>query len=138
MNYHLERVASESDEYGFVRNQLIAYNLKNVDASYDFINFIVKNENQEIIGGLLSRRFGEGIFIEMLWVDEGSRKLGLGSRLLQEIEQAGRQQDVKLIYLDTFSFQAPDFYKRHGFEVFGTLEDFPVQGCTKYFLKKTL
>ncbi|MFB6366109.1 GNAT family N-acetyltransferase [Paenibacillus elgii] len=138
MNYHLERVASGSDEHGFVRNQLLAYNLKNVDASFETINFVVKNENQEIIGGLFSRRFGEGIFVEMLWVDEGSRKSGLGSRLLEEIEQAGRQQDVKLIYLDTFSFQAPDFYKKHCFEVFGTLEDFPVQGCTKYFLKKTL
>ncbi|MEC0208132.1 GNAT family N-acetyltransferase [Paenibacillus ehimensis] len=138
MNYHLERVDSGSDEYGFVRNQLLAYNLKNVDASFEFINFVVKNGSQETIGGLFSRRFGEGIFIEMLWVDEGSRKLGLGSRLLQEIEQAGRRQDVKFIYLDTFSFQAPDFYSKHGFEVFGTLEDFPVQGCKKYFLKKTL
>ncbi|MDO3676548.1 GNAT family N-acetyltransferase [Paenibacillus ehimensis] len=138
MNYHLERVYSGSDEYGFVRNQLLAYNLKNVDASFEFINFVVKNGSQETIGGLFSRRFGEGIFIEMLWVDEGSRKLGLGSRLLQEIEQAGRRQDVKFIYLDTFSFQAPDFYSKHGFEVFGTLEDFPVQGCKKYFLKKTL
>ncbi|WP_025850892.1 GNAT family N-acetyltransferase [Paenibacillus ehimensis] len=138
MNYHLERVDSGSDEYRFVRNQLLAYNLKNVDASFEFINFVVKNGSQEIIGGLFSRRFGEGIFIEMLWIDEGSRKLGLGSRLLQEIEQAGRRQDVKFIYLDTFSFQAPDFYSKHGFEVFGTLEDFPVQGCKKYFLKKTL
>ncbi len=138
MNYRLEKVAGGSDEYGFVRNQLLAYNLKNVDASFEFINFIAKNENREIMGGLFSRRFGEGIFVEMLWVDENSRKSGLGSRLLQEIEQAGRQQDVKLIYLDTFSFQAPDFYKKHGYEVFGTLDDFPVPGCTKYFLKKTL
>jgi hypothetical protein len=40
-------------------------------------------------------------------------------------------------YLDTFSFQAPDFYKKLGYEVFGELQDFP-HGHQRYFMKKRL
>jgi hypothetical protein len=39
--------------------------------------------------------------------------------------------------LDTFSFQAPDFYKQHGYQVFGELQDFP-SGHQRYYLKKQL
>jgi len=41
------------------------------------------------------------------------------------------------IYLDTFSFQAPAFYQRHGYQVFGTLPDF-TPGHQRYFFTKQL
>ena len=52
-------------------------------------------------------------------------------------EDEARQRGAKNAYLDTFSFQVPDFYKQHGYEVFGELPDFP-PGHQRYFMKKQL
>ncbi len=52
-------------------------------------------------------------------------------------ELEARQRGARCAYLDTFSFQAPDFYKKQGYEVFGELRDFP-EGHRRYFLRKQL
>ena len=72
-----------------------------------------------------------------LWIREDLRGCGYGHRLLTLLEDAARQHGAKNAYLDTFSFQAPDFYQKHGYQVFGTLKDFPV-GHKRYYLRKQL
>lgn len=77
-------------------------------------------------------------FLENLWVDNSLRRKGVGSRLMQELEKDLKARDTKMIYVDTFSFQALDFYLRFGYETFGTL-DFPGDGSLKrHFLRKYL
>ena len=41
------------------------------------------------------------------------------------------------MHLDTMSWQAPEFYKKHGYEVIGILPDIP-SGNQKYLLMKSL
>ena len=77
------------------------------------------------------------IYLDILWVDERYRKSGLGSQLLKNLEEIAREEECTLIHLDTFDFQAKDFYIRHGYELFGTLEDCP-EGHCRYYLKKKL
>jgi GNAT superfamily N-acetyltransferase len=72
-----------------------------------------------------------------MWVREDLRGQGFGRQLLEKAETEARQRGAKRAYLDTFSFQAPAFYKKLGYEEFGRLEDFPA-GHTRYFLVKTL
>ena len=62
---------------------------------------------------------------------------GYGRRLLQTLEQEARAQQCHLAILDTYSFQAPDFYQRLGYEVFGVIDGYP-RGYQKVFLKKRL
>ncbi|MMZ59580.1 Acetyltransferase (GNAT) family protein [compost metagenome] len=73
----------------------------------------------------------------MLWISETLRGQGYGSRLLEDIESIVRAKGCKLIHLDTWNFQAPEFYKKHGFEIFGELEGFP-EGFKRYFLRKQI
>lgn len=47
----------------------------------------------------------------LLWVDESVRHDGYGSQLLHEIEGIAKEKGCRLILLDSFSFQAPEFYK---------------------------
>jgi GNAT superfamily N-acetyltransferase len=78
----------------------------------------------------------EWLFVHLLWVAEPYRKRGEGSRLLAEAEAAAQEAGCVGAYLDTFSFQAPDFYRRHGYREFGRLDDFPRGRARLWFAKR--
>jgi len=91
----------------------------------------------ETIGGLWGRSAYGWVFVQLMFVPEALRRRGLGSRLLQMAEKIGEQRGCGGIWLDTFSFQARGFYERHGYTVFGTLDDHP-PGGKHFFLSKSL
>ena len=76
-------------------------------------------------------------YIDTLCVDEAYRGKGLGAKLLAEVESAAKEKGCYLIHLDTFDFQAKEFYEKQGYEVFGVLEDCPKRHC-RYYLKKVI
>ena len=89
------------------------------------------------MGGVIAEVVWDWLFINVMWVREDLRGQGHGSRLLGRAEEEACQLGSKHAHLDTFSFQAPDFYRRHGYRVFGELPDFPA-GQTRYFFTKEL
>lgn len=99
--------------------------------------FVLYAPNQDIAGGLLGATYWNWCSINLLWINEELRGRGYGHRLLTLAEDEARQCGATRAYLDTFSFQAPEFYRRHGYEVFGELKDFPA-GHQRYFLTKQL
>jgi ribosomal protein S18 acetylase RimI-like enzyme len=94
-------------------------------------------DNGRIVGGLVGATFHGWFYIEALWIDDAWRNRGLGRSLLQTAEAEARQRGVRNAYVDTFSFQAPGFYKKLGYEEFGKLDDFP-KGHTRYWMTKAL
>ena len=86
---------------------------------------------------MLGEIYWNWLYIDLLWVKDDLRGRGFGRRLMMIAENEARQQGAKNAYLDTFSFQAPDFYKKLGYEVFGELPDYPV-GHQRFFLTKQL
>lgn len=122
-----------------IRNGLYGFNQKKVsEATYQPLNFLAHDQQEVPIGGIIGHRFGEGVFVEILWVEESHRGQGIGQSLLQRLEQEARAEGGKTIHLDTQDFQAPQFYLRNGYEVFGTLENVPLPGNTRYYMKKEL
>ncbi len=101
-------------------------------------NYIIKNKTGDIVAGIRGCFYlEECLFISMLFIDKDKRKQGLGSILLQTIEEQARSMKISLIHLNTFDFQAKDFYLKHGYEVFGVLDDCP-KGHKRYYMKKVL
>lgn len=126
------------EEAVHVRNQLIAFNAKQVpNGRYEAVNLCVKNDEGIIIAGLNSAVSWNWMEIDILWVDENHRRDGLGSRLLTEAERIAREHNCSFIKLNTFSFQAPDFYRKYGYEVIAVIEDAPI-GSQHFFFKKQL
>jgi GNAT superfamily N-acetyltransferase len=93
--------------------------------------------NEEMVGGVIAEVYWDWLFINVLWVKDVLRGQGYGKSLLMRVEEEARQRGAKNSYLDTFSFQAPGFYKRNGYQVFGELLNFP-PGHQRYFFTKSL
>ena len=125
-----------SDEARRIAEGLTAFNDSKVSPSGQK-NFVisVKNVRGEIVGGIVAHTIRGWLYIHQLWVADSYRSTGLGSQLMIRAEAEAISRGCIGGYLNTYSFQALEFYKRHGFEIFGELEDFPA-GHKNLFLKK--
>ncbi|MEO8186999.1 MAG: hypothetical protein ABI580_06495 [Burkholderiaceae bacterium] len=56
---------------------------------------------------------------------------------MRKVEAAAIEPGCRLLYLDTFSFHAPEFYYRLGFEIACRFDGFP-DGESKFILRKSL
>jgi ribosomal protein S18 acetylase RimI-like enzyme len=106
------------------------------DPAFGRIGVFVRDAAGRVVAGLDSSFYAGWLFVNDLWVHAELRRRGLGRRLLQEAERRAVERGCHSVWLDTFSFQAPGFYQRLGFEVFGTL-DYPPDH-RRFFLKKRL
>lgn len=103
-----------------------------------YFNFVAKTEQDNIIGGIVAHLYNWNIlFVDVLWINESHQRKGLGRMLLETVIDDALKMGCTLVHLDTFDFQAKDFYLKQGFEVFGVLEDCP-PGHKRYYLKKKL
>lgn len=91
-----------------------------------------------LVGGLSGWTWGTTAGIELLWVRADSRGTGLGSRLLAAAEAEARRRGCTQVVLTSFTFQAPDFYKRLGFEEYARDEGIPTAGHADVRLRKRL
>ena len=107
------------------------------DNQFQRLCFALHEPDEVIVGGVLGETYWGWLYIDLLWVKDELRGRGFGHRLLTLAEEKARQRGAKNAYLDTFSFQASDFYKQHGYQVFGELPNFP-PGHQRYFLTKQL
>jgi ribosomal protein S18 acetylase RimI-like enzyme len=122
----------------FVRDRLDMYNVAVTGVSaYYPVNFFVKSTRGETMGGLLGGIWGGWLHITFLWVDDQLRGQDWGTRLMDQAEAYARERRCHSVTLDTHSFQARPFYEARGYEVFGTLDDYP-EGHKKFFLRKKL
>lgn len=98
---------------------------------------IARDDQGAVIGAVLGEAGRGWLHVSVVWVHESARNQGLGTQLLQALESEARAHGCHCAYLDTFSYQARPFYERHGYEVFGTLQDYP-PGHQRHYMRKRL
>jgi len=101
------------------------------------LGVFLRDESGTIIGGVWGQVNWNWVHIGLVWVAETLRGTGYGRQLIAAMEHAAKERGCTAAHLDTFSFQARPFYESLGYEVFGTLDDYP-QGHQRFFMKKTL
>jgi GNAT superfamily N-acetyltransferase len=117
---------------------LRAYNVAQAgDGKAEPLALLVRDDQGEILGGLYGRFFYRWLFIELLSVPEQARGDGMGSQLMRMAEDLAREKECVGIWLDTFSFQAPAFYKKMGYSELGQIVDYP-PGHRRHFFQKRL
>jgi ribosomal protein S18 acetylase RimI-like enzyme len=130
--------SEKSEEEAFILKSLKEFNQSKVgDSRNKALTLAMKNQRGEIIAGLTGRTSLGWLFVENLWVHEEIRGKNIGTELLSSAENEARKRGCRFAHLDTFGFQALDFYKKQGYEIFGELQDYP-EGYSRYFLKKFL
>ena len=121
-----------------VYDELIRFNTEHVGADcHAPLNIVEYDEDGNLIAGILGGTYWGWMYVDILWVCEDHRRSGIGSKLLVEAEKEARSRGCHHVHLDTMSWQAPEFYKKHGYTVVGILPDIP-KGNQKYLLMKEL
>ena len=129
---------TDSPEWSVIGGGINAFNEEQAgpDGGKSFC-FALKTPGGEVVGGVIASTHWNWLYVSLMWMQPGYRRSGYGAQLLSLAEEEGRTRGAKFAYLDTFSFQAPGFYEKFGYEIFGELADFP-PGHTRWFMKKEL
>jgi GNAT superfamily N-acetyltransferase len=102
------------------------------------LDILVRDDkSSEIIGGLLGRSSLGLFFLDLFYLPKELRRSGLGSRIMGLAEDEARRRGCTAAFVYTVTFQAPEFYERHGYRRFGEIAC-PPDGATRIFLSKAL
>ena len=134
----IKRFDEVDDRLGeFINKEFSAYGEQNgVVLNYDEFCFAAE-EDGKILGVITGRAYYNEVHIGDLIVASSLRKGGIGSKLVRAVEDNYRGKGYDKITLTTFGFQAPEFYKKLGYEVEFVREDKDPK-LSKYFLAKQL
>lgn len=120
-------------------DELDAYNFAAVGTSnLQELTVKVQDPHGELVAGLSGWTWGTCAGIGMVWVRQDSRKSGWGGRMLAAAEDVARDRGCRQLLVSSFTFQAPDFYRRHGYTEFARSEGLPVEGSADVHFAKVL
>ncbi|WP_273794974.1 GNAT family N-acetyltransferase [Brucella intermedia] len=137
----METLYETEDNDGEIRKILLQLLIENntnkvgtaaIDRS---IIYLKDADEGKVSGGIWAEALFDWMYIEIVYVPENKRGQGIGSQLVARVEQIAKSKGCVGVWLETFQFQAPEFYMKKGYEIFATLKDYP-KGYTRFFLKK--
>ena len=137
MEYHIKIIdPTNEEERKFLFDRLMEFNLPFLGKNQErkVILGVDDEENQRVAGLAATISYGT-MYIERLWVAQGVRGMGIGSKLMGQAERIARHSGCGMIHLFTYDFQAPGFYERLGYEQWGALEGFPNGHCQLHYRK---
>ena len=136
------RLSSEVDarpeDIATIENAVDEFNMRYTgDRNYRPVRIFLRNEANELFGGITADLWGGWMHINYLWTDEALRGEGYGKQLVEAAEHEARAHGCHHAFLETYSFQARPFYERLGYEVISTLDGYPA-GEQQFVLIKRL
>lgn len=140
INFTIDTALEKESDY--IDDEIVKFNSKKVeftqDNPFEKINYVAKSDQNKIVGGINSVLYcWKILYIDILWVNDSYRSKGVGTQLIKKVEKAAKQKGCHLIHLDTFEWQAKEFYLKHGYEIFGVLDDCP-KGHKRFYMKKII
>lgn len=129
--------APSADDVDLIRQRLYEYNQGFAgEDHYRPLAVFLRDETGTIVAGLTGCTFWDWLVIDLLWVREDLRGQGIGERLLASAEAEAIGRGCIGAFLDSQSFQAPGFYQKKGYSVFGELPDLPPGHGRTYLAKR--
>lgn len=118
---------------------LHAFNLQHIPNLNEIsLGLFIRNNNEEIVAGAIGTILPAVMQIKYLWLAEDTRGQGIGKNLMQRLENEANARGLQSIALETYTFQAPEFYTKLGFKEVGRYINHPSNGIDKVFYQKNL
>jgi GNAT superfamily N-acetyltransferase len=133
---------STSDERELIDSKLVEFNKANVPFqqkdAWIGLSFVLKDDAGNVFAGVNATLYcWKVMYVDILYVDDEHRGKGYGRLLMDKAETKAKSLGGYMSHLDTFDWQAKDFYEHQGYVVFGVLENCP-PGHNRYYMKKDL
>jgi len=138
-NYSFETIDSNYEELEkYLNDELISYGVNEADGNRpEYIYCYIKDRRHKIIGGIKGYAMFNLFYISKLFVDEKHRNIGLGRKLLTEIENVAIKHSCNTIRLDTLNKKSHSFYLNYGFEKTMEIKDY-MEGFDLLFFHKNI
>lgn len=120
-----------------VSEGIIAWNERILGERDKEFSIFLKDESGKVCGGLQAFLDTESIYIDTLWIEEAKQKQGYGTKLLEAVQQEAIKNQCKYLTVDTWDFQAEDFYLKNGYERLGEVKNYWL-GHSKITLRKKI
>ena len=134
---HIRLDNTEFQKAQEIGNLIRSYNRsKREAAESEPLNLYVEDDSGQLMAGLVAETFGNWLEIEYLFVKEDLRGQGIGSQLLQQAESEAKKRNCRFAFVNTYQFQAPAFYQKHGYKEVFTMKDYPYTGQRHYYQKE--
>ena len=134
---HIRLDNTEFQKAQEIGNLIRSYNRsKREVAESEPLNLYVEDEHGQLLAGLVAETFGNWLEIEYLFVKEDLRGQGIGSQLLHQAESEAKMRNCRFAFVNTFQFQAPAFYQKHGYKEVFTMKNYPYTGQRHYYQKE--
>jgi GNAT superfamily N-acetyltransferase len=122
----LTRIVPSPQDLQFLEDRLYEYNSWQVGREDgQLFAFFIRDDQQQVLAGLSGWTWAEACEVQSLWVHPDWRRKGYGRELLAAAEQEARARGCKVILITSYSFQAPAFYQKCGYELVFQLNNFP-------------
>ena len=136
MEFRITNDGNEKD-IAEIYKMLKEYNLSKREQSEDIpLGIYLEDENGNKQAGLTADIFGNWLCIHYLFVSEKLRGHGVGKELVVAAENEAIMRGCKYSFVDTFSFQAPEFYSKLGYKEVFSLQEYPYTGSRYYYTKE--
>ncbi|MFC3909299.1 GNAT family N-acetyltransferase [Legionella dresdenensis] len=122
----------------FLRQKIIDFNKRYLHEKASQFNVLARDDkNHCIIGGASVWQHSDALYIDILWLEEGYRRQKLGTEIINTIAEQANKNNIKKLYVDTYDFQAVDFYVKQGFLIIAEVKNYLLEHDLVY-LKKEL
>mgnify|MGYP000426217307 CR=1 FL=1 len=89
------------------------------------ISYVAVNEHGAVAGAVYGYIRWDWVYIDILYVSDGYRDQGLGTQLMNKVEDMARTRGMTGLHLTTHDWQGSKFYEKLGYTLYGTLDNFP-------------
>ncbi len=133
IDYVLDKDPKAEDDK-ILRNGIVHFNSQIIKEEATHFSVFAKS-NTKIIGGALIWEHSDALYIDILWCDDNYRKKGIGTKIISIIDEVATDKGLSKLFVDTYAFQAKEFYQKHGFYCIGTVPEY-LLGYDRIFMRK--